>query len=217
MAKLTAPVLSFDARGTIAKTLTFAAWRGVNYARQRVVPANPNTSGQQTTRTVFATLREMWKRMDADQRAPWDAYAEGRPFLGLNSFIGENMLVVRGDSLFTDFVGSPGAKGGLGLTSVAAVAGGSSGEIDVTITPPTLPTDWTWVEGVAMAFPDQDPETNFGGLFVVGTDATNPAAITLAGLGSAVSCIVAGWGVYTKPNGETAYSPSITDTVSAAA
>lgn len=217
MVKVTAPALSFNAQGTIAKTMTFASWRGVQYARQRVIPANPQTTEQTTTRTVFATLREMWKRCDADQRAPWDAFAEGRPFLGLNKYIGENLRVVRGDALFTDFLGSPGAKGGLALSSAAAIAGSGSGEIDCTITPTTLPSGWAWVKGVAMAFPDQDPETDFAGLFVVDTDATNPAAITLAGLGSAVSCIVAMWGVYTKPNGDTAYSASITDTVTSAA
>ena len=57
MAKLTGPLLSFGATGQIAKTMVVGTWRGIDYARQYVVPANPRTTAQQANRTRFALLR----------------------------------------------------------------------------------------------------------------------------------------------------------------
>ncbi len=217
MARTTAPLLGFDASGQIAKTMVYANWRGVKYARRYVIPGNPQTTAQQITRTTFATLREMWKLLGTDGRTPWTAFASGRPFLNLNAWIGENMRVVRGDALFTDFVGSPGARGGLPPVSVVASTGGASGEVDVTFVHPTIPTGWTINESVVVGFPDQDPALDFGGPLVVDKEASPTLIVTLAGLGSAVSCIAAGWLEWTKPNGQLAYSIGITDTATSGA
>ena len=209
MAKVTAPLLSFGARGQIAKTTVYATWRGVQYARRHVIPANPKTAGQTTTRTTFATLREMWKLLGPIGRAPWDTFASGRKFLGLNAFIGENMRVVRGDGDFQDFIGSPGARGGLPPVSVVVSTGALLGEIDVLITAPTLPADWTITAGQAVGFPDQDPIVDFGGPFVEAEDVVDPFDLTLAGFASAESVVAAGWLKWVKPNGQTAYSVGI--------
>jgi len=212
MARTTAPLLGFAAAGQIAKTMVYANWRGVKYARRYVIPGNPRTAAQQLTRTTFATLREMWKLLGTDGRSPWTAFATGRPFLNLNAWVGENMRVVRGDALFTDFLGSPGARGGLPPVSFAGAAGVVSGEIDCTFVFPTIPTGWTHVESVVVAFPDQDPALDFVGPLIINKEAAPTTVVTVGGLGSAVSCIVAGWLVWTKPNGQTAYSVSLNDT-----
>src|SRR5690606_27546113 len=88
MGKTTAPLLSFDASGTLAKTVVYSRWRGISYARRHVIPANPRTIPQQFNRLAFATLREMWKVAPPAAQAPWDAFATGRPFTGMNAFIG---------------------------------------------------------------------------------------------------------------------------------
>lgn len=54
MAKLSAPLLSLSASGTIGDLITYGKWKGINYARQRVIPANPNSAGQQSQRTKLA-------------------------------------------------------------------------------------------------------------------------------------------------------------------
>lgn len=217
MAKTTAPLLSFDASGQVGKSVVFAKWRGVKYARRHVIPANPQTTSQTFQRTAFATLREAWKRMDADGRAPWDAYAKGRPFTGMNAFIGENRLAQGVLANMQTFIGSPGSGGGLPLATLAAIAGGASGEIDITFTDPTTPTDWVFVENWAAAFPDQAPDDDWGNLYVTGEDSGTPGSLTLAGLGSAVACVVVGWTQWTKPDGSTAYGPSLVTTSNSAA
>lgn len=56
MAKVTGPLMSLDASGTVAKTATFSKWKGRNYVRQRVIPVNRQTDAQQTLRSVLGTL-----------------------------------------------------------------------------------------------------------------------------------------------------------------
>lgn len=217
MAKLVAPLLSFGAYGQIGKTMVTAAWRGVKYARQYVIPSNPQTTAQQTTRTTFAMLREMWKLMSPDQRAPWNAFAQGRKFTGVNALIGENMCVIRGDPGMDDFIGSPGAKGGIGAASIVGAGGGGSGEIDVVFTDPTLPSGWTITNHFSVAFPDQDPALDFVGPFTVDNDAAADPTITLSGLTPSADYCVTSWVVYLKDTGETAYSPSVTEIITATA
>lgn len=212
MSKTTAPLLSFGARGQIAKTAVYSTWRGIPYVRRHVIPANPNTVAQQTTRTTFSMLREMWKLAPTLARAPWDTFATGRQFLGLNAYIGENMRVIRGEMDMQKFIGSPGARGGLPPVSVVPGTGSGSGEIDVAFTNPSPPSGWTLEAEVAMAFPDQQPGLDFGGPMIVDQADPPSGSITLSGLPPATLCIVAGWLVWTKPNGDTAYSVGVTDT-----
>lgn len=56
MAKVTGPLMSLDASGTVAKTATFSKWKGRNYVRQRVIPHNPQSPNQQLTRGFLGVL-----------------------------------------------------------------------------------------------------------------------------------------------------------------
>jgi hypothetical protein len=211
MAKITAPLLSMGARGSIGKTLVASKWRGVPYMRQHVVPANPNTVAQQGVRSTFALLREMWKNAPAAIYDTWNSFAQGRPFLGVNKWIGENMRVLNTMPDMNNVIFSPGSKGGPAPATFLAVAGGAAGEIDVTFTYPTAPAGWAVASIVAAAFNDQDPAGFFTGPFVAETDAAPAVTLTLSGLGAAMDCQVGGWLIWTKPDGSLAYSVSITD------
>lgn len=56
MAKLKAPLLSLGATGAIGKTIVYFPWKGLDCAREYVVPANPDTTAQQTQRDYLTTL-----------------------------------------------------------------------------------------------------------------------------------------------------------------
>ncbi len=56
MAKVTGPLMSLDASGTVAKTTTFSKWKGRNYVRLRVTPANPQSTDQVATRGYLGVL-----------------------------------------------------------------------------------------------------------------------------------------------------------------
>lgn len=50
MAKLKAPLLSLAASGAIGKAIVYFGWKGINVAREYVVPSNPKTTPQVTQR-----------------------------------------------------------------------------------------------------------------------------------------------------------------------
>lgn len=208
MAKTTGPLLSLDGSGTIAKSLTFSRWRGVKYARQRVVPENPNTVGQAETRNVFAMLVGAWKLAPAIVSIPWDTNALGRPLTGRNSFIGQNVKVLRNQTTNALMIGSPGARGGLPPNSIAVAAG--VGQLTVTFTNPAAPVGWTLVAAQAATVKDQDPSVAFVGVWTAAEDTVAPMdTVVLTGLGTGTLRRVFGWLKWTKPDGRTAYSVSL--------
>ena len=56
MAKLTAPLLSLEARGAIGEALVYFPWKGRNVARQWTKPANPRDIDQKLIRQKLASL-----------------------------------------------------------------------------------------------------------------------------------------------------------------
>lgn len=218
MAKTTGPLLSFGARGAIGKTVVASSWRGIGTMRQYVVPANPRTTAQQTNRTRFAFLRELWKRLPSNAQAAFNAYAQGRQFTGMNAFVGENNRLLVGETTLANLEMSPGAGGGLAPVSVTAVAGGATGEIDVTIVPPVqLPDGWSITSAQFVALPDQDPTGILSGIISSGSDATNPYEATLTGFTPNDTIFAYAWFVYEKDNGRPAYSVSLADSAVAPA
>ena len=89
MAKVDGPLLSLDASGTIANTLTFSKWKGINYVRQKVNPSNPQTAAQTTQRTIFADAVALWQTKDAATKTSWNdrAKALGYNMSGFNLFV----------------------------------------------------------------------------------------------------------------------------------
>ena len=209
MAKPRAPLLSFGASGSIAKTITFASWRGVNYVRERVIPQNPKSVQQTVTRDIFNWLSQIWKLSPTLSQAPWIANAAGRPYTGRNQIIGQNITAMRGDTDLVNFVASPGAGGGLAPTSISAASG--VGQIVVTFVQPGIPAGWSIQAAVAMAIRDQDPQTGILFAVTAAEDAVTPFdTVTLTGLSTNLYQVW-GWTRWVKPDGSIAYGPSLTD------
>lgn len=217
MAKTNAPLLSFGGSGKIGNTLVFSKWKGIPYVRQHVVPANPQTAAQMVIRRTFALLREMWKIAPSELLETWNAHAAGRPLTGMNKYVGENVRVLKNDVNMDDFIGSPGARGGLSPKSFEAQTGLASGEINTTFVAPDIPDGWTLTRSVAIAFKDQAPDGIFTGTIEQAVDETAPYAPVFTGLEPSAMYQVVGWLVWTKPNGDLAYSVGITDQAAAAA
>jgi len=92
MVKLAGPALSLEASGTIAKTLTFAKWKGRPYVRSRVVPANPKSGGQVGMRSMFRFLSQQWASVAALDQATWEARADAAAISPFNAFLSYNMF-----------------------------------------------------------------------------------------------------------------------------
>jgi len=212
MAKTTAPLFGFGATGSLAKSIVFANWRGVSYARRHVVPANPKTTGQVLTRDIFTNQETRWKQGGPLMRAPWDRFAVGQKFVGRNSYIGKNINILRGDANLDQYIGSPGAKGGLPpaslvLTTVAA------GGIEAVVTTPAAPTGWTLTAVVCCALKDQTPEAVVADVVQEGEDlVAAPYQVDFTGLAT-VAYQVAAWIRWAKPDASVAYGASIIDKI----
>ena len=90
MAKVTGPLMSYDARGSIAKAITYSAWRGISYVRQWFKPGNPNTTGQQNVRGIFTFAIDGWHyKITPTQQLAWIAAASGKPYSGFNYYVSE--------------------------------------------------------------------------------------------------------------------------------
>lgn len=50
MAKVSGPLFSMEASGAYGGAIVFAKWKGRQYSRQLVIPANPNSADQETAR-----------------------------------------------------------------------------------------------------------------------------------------------------------------------
>jgi len=211
VAKVTAPLLSFSASGQVAKTQVYGKWKGRSYVRRHVVPSNPQTSEQSLTRDVFSFLQSVYKTAPTLFQAPWQAYAVGKVLTDRNAFTKFNLANLREESDLLLLVGSPGAEGGLPPTAQVVTPGDD--QLSVAITAPSVvPTGWTVVGATTAIIRQQDPHS--GILYTVtALQDTSAAYVNLfTGLASAETYIVMSWLEWLRPDGKTAYSPSIVTT-----
>lgn len=91
MAKVTAPLFSASARGQIMKSLVYFPWKAIKAVRSYVIPANPNTAGQQAQRSKMTDAVNEWHTSgiaDADRTA-WNRFAStlAKVMSGFNAFV----------------------------------------------------------------------------------------------------------------------------------
>lgn len=204
MAKVTAPLLSFGASGSLAKSLVYSKWKGRPYTRRHVIPANPQSTAQTLTRNAFASAGQIWKIGGPLLRAPWDRFAVGQVLTGRNKFMGNYVSENRGETDLLSWNMSPGAKGGLPLVSVVASSPGVN-DILLTCVTPTPPTGWTVTSTIGVVIRDQDPQT--GILYTTSEDEDIGGLLPLLpSLTTAVLYVCGAWIKWAKPDGSVAYS-----------
>jgi len=207
MAKTTAPLLSFDAAGTVAKTQVYAKWKGRSYVRRYTTPSNPQTSEQTLTRNAFSFINQIYKFAPPEVTAPWTAYIRGLVMTERNAILKFNIPLLREAVDMSDFVMSPGALGGLPPASAVATPGNN--QISTLVTAPTsVPTGWTIQSAVVAVIKDQDPQAFTDPTVIAGSDLTSTYTIVLTGLAETLYQVFS-WLVWTRPDGRLAYSPSI--------
>lgn len=208
MAKLTAPLLSFEGSGQIARTQVYSSWKGVPYARRYTVPADPKSTGQVLTRNVFGWLNFIWRTAPADFTAPWQAAIVGRPLIDRNLFIKQNMPILRGMTTLDGMIFSPGARGG--IASTITITPGTAQLTFAGATPAPLPAGWSVVALVGAAIADQDPSVDTSYVVHSVRDATSAYSVVMSGLAATTDYAAAGWWVYQR-------SASLTDLAYSAA
>jgi len=207
LAKTTAPLLSFDARGSVAKTVVYSSWKGRSYSRRHVIPSNPQSSEQTLTRNTFGWLQAVYKVAPVIVTDVWEAYAKGAVMTARNAFTKFNNGPLRDQTDLDLMVISGGALGGSPPASATPTPG--SGTLSVAVVAPSvLPQGWTIYSAQVAIIRDQDPQSGVLYNISAGEDLTSTYAVAFSGLAAGVWQYRA-WLKWTRPDGSFAYSPDI--------
>lgn len=204
MAKVTGPLFSLGATQTIGKTLTYASWKGVDYVRTRVIPANPQTTRQTEVRNLFATLNAIWNRSPALFRAPFLAAALGIAKTDRNLFIGRNVAAMDGAATSVDFVHSLTSGGAVPPAGATFTPG--AGQITIAVTAPPLPSGWTIQAALGSAVADWDPGNLSSKLVYIAEDLSSPYSIVLTSLGAGLTYHCGAYLRWLAPDNSVRYS-----------
>lgn len=87
MAKWKSPFLS-DIRNKLGDSVVFSSWKGRQYMRSYVEPANPNTSAQQAFRESMSEAVNRWQGLIEGTWAvdAWNQYATPEQLTGFNLY-----------------------------------------------------------------------------------------------------------------------------------
>ena len=91
MARVTGPLMSMGASGTIGKALTYGKWKGRAWVREWFTPENPKTALQVNVRTALTLLIAEWQGEDQATMDKWNTYAEPFNMAGVNKYVSKGM------------------------------------------------------------------------------------------------------------------------------
>ena len=90
MVKVTAPLMSQDASGSLGKSIVFAKWKGRNYVRQLVTPSNPRTVPQRGRRAIIKFLAQAWAALTSAMQASYLTLAASNSYSTFNAYTSTN-------------------------------------------------------------------------------------------------------------------------------
>lgn len=107
-------------------------WKGIDFMRSYVIPANPNSVNQQTQRTKFTVAIDLARQILGNIIQPyWDQYQTGKS--GFNACVSEFLNTLDGSNMLV--VGTSLAKGTLeGLGTLTATYNNGTGAVSVSWT-----------------------------------------------------------------------------------
>lgn len=108
----------------------FQMWKGVQVVKTRVIPTNPNSSGQQASRNLLGDIVGVFKAIAVTWiRFFWNPFTEGRQS-GWGNFIGVNLLSMSSGFDIGDVVSAIGTLDG--VADLAATYDTATGIVAIT-------------------------------------------------------------------------------------
>jgi hypothetical protein len=92
MAKVTGPLLSMDARGTLGGVVTYQDGFGKHRVTRKPVHRDAGSATQLDQRALFLEAVAYWKALSAGQKADWNATANLLRMTGYQLVLKEYML-----------------------------------------------------------------------------------------------------------------------------
>jgi len=209
MAKVTLPLLGVRASGTVGKSIVFGNWKGINYARQHAVPANPRSTAQQAQRGLVQFTTSFWQRAPAAVQNSFIASAKGAAMTGFNLFTKRNLFSLRNKTNLNDIVLSGGQSGATGLASVTASGGSGTITASAVLADPIPGTTVTRVHFVALRQAAPSGPYVYNPYWIA--DTTSPYSVTFTSL-PAGEYVVSAFTECVESSGKTVYSVSLNTT-----
>lgn len=136
--KVTGPMFSLEASGTVGGVITASKWKGRAYFRTRVTPANPRSAQQTAQRAMWKFITQIWSHMSAGDQASWDTLGGQRSISPFNAytkfnqdrwthFSGAQVQPTNGGSITPTAPGVSVPVAGVKQITVSTTANGSDG------------------------------------------------------------------------------------------
>jgi hypothetical protein len=174
MARVTGPLHSDTASGSIKGGLTFGAWKGRAYVRQTVTPANPKSAKQLGVRGMMRFLARAWAALSAPAKASWDTVAASKMISAYNAYLGENLM--RWQEAKGPTQALPAAEASTPLTVSAHTYTGGQGCASLSLTPSGATNIWGFIiyrDTAEITTPNWDKS-----VAVVAANGANPVTYT---------------------------------------
>jgi len=137
--KVTAPLFSLDASGSIGGAIVASKWKGRNYMRRLVTPSNPRSGPQMSNRGMMGFLSQIWASLTGLEQATWQALAAQGNFSPFNAFVRYDL---RRWTQFTYPTITVPALGTGTIDDVPVIVGQDGvGQLSGTVTPDAADTD----------------------------------------------------------------------------
>lgn len=143
MAIVKGPGFSLDASGSLADAIVFSKWKGRNYIRQLVTPANPRSGAQTGFRSSMSFLAKNWSGLTAGEQATWVDRAADMIVSPFNAFTSYNQK--RWRNFLTPTKDDPAAEASTPATAPTGAAVAGVRMATVTLTDSGTPPDWGYL------------------------------------------------------------------------
>ena len=143
MAIVKGPAMSLDASGSLAGAVVFSKWKGRNYIRQLVTPANPRSGAQTGFRASMKFLAQNWATLTAGEQATWLERANDGIYSEFNAFTSYNQR--RWRNFLTPSKEDPAAEASTPATAPTGAAVAGVRMATVTLTDSGTPPDWGYL------------------------------------------------------------------------
>lgn len=143
MVKVYGPLMGLDASGSVAGAITFSKWKGRNYVRQRVVPANPKSAKQLSVRAMMTFLAQYWESNSAANQASWHDRAKDSSISPFNAYVGYNQS--RWSHFTTPSQADPATETGTAPDAPTTTITAGVKELQLSIADGANPPDWGWL------------------------------------------------------------------------
>jgi len=141
--KVAGPLFSMDASGTIGNAVTFSKWKGRPYARQRVIPSNPQTGPQVGIRAMMKFLAQEWKGLGAPAKASWVIRAAQTAISPFNAYCAYN--INRWRSFKGPTQDDPAAESATTPAAPTTTPTGGIRQVQLSIADGAQLPDWGWL------------------------------------------------------------------------